>query len=71
MDKEGFVVNRNNFLEVKRNKSSLKIIDEYGNEVLKVRYLNPSAISVSGPHIGLPKDLVISSNSGDDGAVWP
>lgn len=64
MDKDGFVVNRNNFLEMKKDKSSLKIIDEYGSEVLKVRYLNPSAISVSGSHIGLPQGMTYFCSSG-------
>jgi hypothetical protein len=54
MNEDGFVVNRNNYLEMKKDKSSLEIIDEYGNEVLKVHYINPHAISVGGLNIGLP-----------------
>jgi hypothetical protein len=57
MDSDGFVVNRNAYLEMKKDKNSLKITDEYGAEVLNVRYLNRSAISVSGVGIGLPKGM--------------
>jgi hypothetical protein len=55
IDKNGFVLNRNNYLEVKRDKSSLIIIDEYGTEVLNIRYINSRAIAVSGKGIGMPK----------------
>jgi hypothetical protein len=54
MDRDGFVVNRNDYLEMKKDKSNLKIIDEYGAEVLNVHYFNRSAIGVSGAGIGLP-----------------
>jgi hypothetical protein len=57
MNKDGFVVNRNNYLEMKRDKSSLKIIDEFGSEVLNVQYLNSEAIAVSGQNIGLPSGV--------------
>lgn len=41
LDKEGFVVNPNNYLSVRRpDKSSLEVIDQYGNEALKARYRN-------------------------------
>jgi hypothetical protein len=48
LDEDGFVVNRSNSLEVKTDRSSLSVIDEYGDEVLNIRYLNPREISVSG-----------------------
>jgi hypothetical protein len=48
LNKDGFVVNRNNFLEMKKDKSSLAIIDECGTEVLSVRYLNAHAFVING-----------------------
>ena len=47
LDQDGFVVNRNNFLEMRRDKSHLKIVDEYGDDVLDVDYMNPQTIRVN------------------------
>jgi hypothetical protein len=44
-----FVLNRNNFLQVTRQKSYLKVTDEYGDEVLSINYINPTTISVETP----------------------
>lgn len=44
----GFVVNKNNFLEMRKDRSSLIVVDEYGNEVLNARYLNPNAFVLKG-----------------------
>ncbi len=55
LNREGFVVNRNNYLELKSDTSSLHIEDEYGDEVLDVRYLNRSTIRVRGKGVGLPQ----------------
>jgi hypothetical protein len=65
LNRDGFVVNRNNYLEMKHDKSTLQIIDEYGDEVLYVRYNNGQTISVRGVlhyadrtvTIGLPKNM--------------
>jgi hypothetical protein len=47
---DGFVVNRNNYLEMKENdKSTLDIIDEYGRPILHVRYANPKLIEMTPP----------------------
>jgi hypothetical protein len=53
LDESGFAVNRNNFLEMKHDPSHLKVIDEYGDTVLEVVYLNYYAIRVDGT-INLP-----------------
>ncbi len=47
LNRDGFVVNRNNFLEMKKDNSSLTIVDEYGTEVLSVRYLNAHAFIIN------------------------
>jgi hypothetical protein len=52
LNRDGFVVNRNNYLEMKRDRSHLLVIDEYGSEVLRVQYRNPKVISVSGGILG-------------------
>ncbi len=57
MDQNGFVVNRNAILEVKKEKSRLQIFDEYGDEVLDIQYFNPQAIGVSGKGIGLGQTM--------------
>lgn len=56
LNDDGFLVNRNNLLAVKRDKGqhSLSIIDEYGIETLRVRYINDHAVSVRGKGIGFP-----------------
>jgi hypothetical protein len=57
MDESGYVINRNNTLEIKKSKSNLTVVDIYGREVLDVKYLNPHAVSVRGENIGLPKGM--------------
>jgi hypothetical protein len=48
LDKNGFVVNRNNFLEMRKDKSNLVVTDEYGAEVLNAHYLNRNAFVLKG-----------------------
>jgi hypothetical protein len=69
MERNGFVLNCNNYLEVKKDKSSLIIIDEYGLEVLNVRYLNPQAIAVTGRGIEFPGTSVCLAAGGIDLSV--
>jgi hypothetical protein len=73
LNRDGFVVNRNNYLEMKRDRSTLQIIDEYGVEVLYVRYLNPQALAIRGTlrlpdnstmAIGLPKGMTYTCANG-------
>ena len=48
LNKGGFVINRNNELQITRpDKSSLIIEDQYGVEVLNVRYLNRQAFRLT------------------------
>lgn len=47
LNEDGFVVNRSNYLSMKKDKSSLVVEDEYGAEVLRARYLNRRAFSLS------------------------
>lgn len=50
LNDDGFVINRNNYLEMKENdKSTLDIVDEYGNLVIHVRYANPKLIEMTPP----------------------
>jgi hypothetical protein len=55
MDRNGYVVNRNNILEIKKNPSKnpnrLTVFDTFGQVVLEVHYLNPRTIAISGPAI--------------------
>lgn len=53
LNRDGWVVNRNNYLEMKKDKSSLVVIDEFGHEVINVHYYNTHAILVSGQNVGL------------------
>jgi hypothetical protein len=49
LDRRGFVVNRNNYLTMKRpDRSTLVVVDQYGREVLNTRYLNERAFRVTG-----------------------
>ena len=49
MDEHGFDVNRNNILKMHRDdRSSLVVVDEYGNEVLNARYMNRQAFRLTG-----------------------
>ncbi|MBI4572114.1 MAG: hypothetical protein HY713_02360 [candidate division NC10 bacterium] len=42
-----FVINQSNFLQMKRaDRSSLRVVDQFGLEVLKIRYLNPQAVRI-------------------------
>jgi hypothetical protein len=54
LNSNGWVVNRNNVLSANKDAHGLEILDEFGADVLSVRYLNPQAISVKGLGIGLP-----------------
>jgi hypothetical protein len=47
MERDRFVLNRSEFLEAKRDKSSLEIIDEYGRSILDIQYVNPTTVSVT------------------------
>jgi Carboxypeptidase regulatory-like domain len=45
LDEDGFTVRPGSYFKLtKRDKSSLRIVDEYNDEVLNVRYVNPHAI---------------------------
>jgi hypothetical protein len=45
LDEDGFTVRPGSYFKLtKRDKSSLRIVDEYDDEVLNVRYVNPHAI---------------------------
>jgi len=68
LNDDGFILNRNNYLEARRDASSLIVIDQYGAEVLNLRYLNPNAISVSGGGMDFPS-FINGSCSGDSGGV--
>jgi hypothetical protein len=60
-----FTVNRNNILKMERKDlSSLRVVDQYDQEVLKVRYLNPGAIKFLGLLYfpGLSRPLIIQEN---------
>ena len=47
LDRDGFVVNKNNYLTMKRNdRSSLSVQDQRGVTVLNSRYINPLAFSL-------------------------
>lgn len=46
LNEDGFVVNRNKLLQLKRDKSHLKVIDEYGDSVLDVDYMNSKTIRI-------------------------
>jgi len=46
LNQDGFVVNRSNYLSMKKDKSSLVVEDEYGAEVLRARYMNRQAFSL-------------------------
>jgi hypothetical protein len=48
-EKGKFIVNQENKLFMERpDKSSLRVVDEYGNEVLNVQYLNKELMKISG-----------------------
>ena len=61
MDRDGYVVNRNNILSIKKNKSSLTVLDLYGREVLGIEYLNPNVIRMGGTFF--PEQQIVG-NSG-------
>jgi len=46
MNRDGFVINRNNTLEIRKSRSKLSVVDLFGVEVLIVDYLNPNAINI-------------------------
>jgi hypothetical protein len=66
LDSNGWVVNRNNVLSSNKDTHSLEVLDEYGSEVLLIRYLNPQAISIKGREIGLRRGVsyVCAAGSG-------
>jgi len=57
MNSKGFVVNHNNFFEMEKEKSHLRIVGEDGEEVLNVTYFNQHAIGVSGKGIDMPTNI--------------
>jgi hypothetical protein len=58
LDENGFVVNRNQILEMKRDEHSLRLVDDMdGEEIINIRYLNPRAISVQGKGINFGTDI--------------
>jgi hypothetical protein len=61
MDQSGFVVNRNNLLEIQETRSALSVVDEYGTEVLDARYLNPQAFKLSGVLHYQSRDIPLQS----------
>jgi hypothetical protein len=67
MNESGFVLNHNNFLDVRKDKSSLLVEDEYGSQVINLRYLNPKAILVTGRGIEFPPGIsACFGNNGTD-----
>jgi hypothetical protein len=59
MDREGFTVNPNNYLKIKRpNRASLIVTDPEGREVLNALYVNPSTFVLNGA-ITLPGNRLI------------
>jgi hypothetical protein len=58
MNKDGFVVNQNNYLQMKRiDRSSLSVTDQEGN-VINARFANPTTFIVNGK-ISIPGRGVI------------
>ena len=57
LDRNGYAINRNNYFELNRDKSSFSLIDELGNEVLYVHYLNPKAILIREPDANVERIL--------------
>jgi len=53
VNKNGYVINRNNTLEIRKDQHSLDVIDLYGIDVLSLRYLNPKTLLIKGANIGL------------------
>jgi hypothetical protein len=49
LDPRGYVINHSGFLEVNKDQHSLLVTDDYGDEVLNLRYINPQVIRVSMP----------------------
>ena len=63
-EKGEFIINQNNFLEMRRSdRSSLQIIDQHNNEVLNVRYFNPQAISISVMRTYPSVEVIFNSNN--------
>lgn len=49
LDEHGYRVNQHNITEMRRpDRSSLILTDEYGAEVINIRYLNPQAVRIDG-----------------------
>ena len=70
IEKNRFIVNQNNILKMRReDKSSLSVLDEYGRQVLSIRYLSPKAIKLyvelelgyQGTRLAFPGDTRVAS----------
>jgi hypothetical protein len=64
--KNEFTINRNNFFKIiRKDRSDLTVINQQNEEVLNVRYLNPSAIKFRGVfyHPRLPSPVIITDES--------
>lgn len=49
LDKDAFMVNRNNILEMKRpDRNTLIVVDQSKRQAIKARYLNRQAFSIEG-----------------------
>lgn len=67
LDDDGFNVRQGSFFKFQRkDKSSLRIVDEYNEEVLNVRYINPKAIWINAI-LRYPgsKPVIIQGSAGD------
>jgi hypothetical protein len=53
INKDGYVINRNNTLEIRKDEHSLEVVDLYGQNALSLRYVNPKTLLIRGPNIGL------------------
>jgi hypothetical protein len=66
LNKDGFVVNRNNYLKMRKGKSNLIVIDENGDEVLNANYVNRQVFSLNGtlhyPGVSVPLQATGSGN---------
>jgi len=60
MNRDGFVVNPNNYLKIKRpNRSSLVVTDQEGRDVLNAVYVNKNTFVLNGA-VSLPGNRTIS-----------
>jgi hypothetical protein len=65
MGQDGYVINRNNTLEIKKTAHSIDVVDLYGQNVMSLEYLNKQAILIRGNIFGFPPLMseICSSNS--------